>query len=121
MESQSQANIQSGSGSAGVIGRFFLGLAFAVVLSISFTNNYKPFLDNVLYLLLLLCFIIPVFYSEFILGFILGMTYTFGAILPTVFILIIAAIGFIIYRFIRPLFLKLAAAFGYKSIPGLNR
>ncbi len=91
---------------------FLIGLVFGVLLSTSFTNEYKPFLDNVLYILIVLCFIIPVFYSEFILGFILGMTYTFGALLPTIFILIIASLGFLIYRFIRPLILRATKAFG---------
>jgi hypothetical protein len=86
---------------------FLIGLVFGVLLSTSFTNEYKPFLDNVLYILIVLSFIIPVYYSEFILGFILGMTYTFGAIIPTVFILIIAVIGLVVYRFIRPIILSL--------------
>ena len=90
-----------------VLGLFSVGLLIGIILSVSFTNNYKPFLDNVLYLLFILSFIVPVFFPEFILGFVLGMTYTFGAILPTAFVLILAAIGFLTYKFIRPLFIKL--------------
>lgn len=87
-------------------GLFLLGLIFGIVLATSFMNDYKTFLDNVLYVFLLLSLIVPIYYSEFILGFILGMTYTFRAILPTIFILIIAVLGFLIYRFIRPLILR---------------
>ncbi|HLK29223.1 MAG TPA: hypothetical protein VKT28_11650 [Puia sp.] len=90
-----------------ILMRFAIGLIFAMLLSFSFVNDYKPFLDNVLYIILVLSFFIPIFFSEFMLGFILGMSYTFGAILPTAFILIIAAIGFIIYKFIRSFILKL--------------
>src|ERR1022692_4228936 len=97
-----------------ILGLFSIGLVFGIILSVSFIYNYKLFLDNVLYILLILSFIAPIFFSEFILGFVLGMTYTFGAILPTVFILIIAAIGFLIYRFIRPLIIKLTRIFGNK-------
>lgn len=86
---------------------FITGLVFGILLSTSFTNEYKPFLDNVLYVIIILSFIIPVYYSEFILGFILGMTYTFGAIIPTVFILIVAVIGLVAYRLIRPIVLNL--------------
>jgi hypothetical protein len=85
---------------------------FGLLLSISFTYEYKPFLDNVLYIIIVLSFIIPVFYSEFILGFILGMTYTFGAVLPTVFILIIAVIGLVAYRIIRPIILSVGTRIG---------
>jgi hypothetical protein len=90
-----------------IAGLFFLGLFFGIVLAVSFVNDYTIFLDNVIYILIILAFLVPIFNSEFILGFILGMTYTFGALLPTVFILVIAAFGFLIYRFIRPLFLRL--------------
>ena len=100
---------------------FLTGLAFGILLSISFTNEYKPFLDNVLYIIIILSFIIPVYYSEFILGFILGMTYTFGAIIPTVFILIIAVIGLVAYRFIRPIILSLTTRLGNSFNNSPNR
>lgn len=85
-----------------IFGLFILGLTFGLVIALSFTNNFKLLLDNILYVFLIISLFVPIFYAEFILGFIFGMTYTFGAILPTVFILILAALGFLIYRFIRP-------------------
>ncbi len=88
-----------------VIGLFLLGLIMGISIVVSFTLGYKLFLDNVLYVFLVFSLIFPLYYSEFILGFILGMTYTFGAILPTIFIFIIATVGFLIYRFLRPLIL----------------
>ncbi|MBZ9731730.1 hypothetical protein LB467_18785, partial [Salegentibacter sp. JZCK2] len=100
---------------------FIIGLFCAILIAISFTYKYTLFIDNVIYLLLILSLLIPIYYSEFILGFILGMTYTFGAILPTVFILIFAAIGFIIYRFIRPVILKLPKITGKILSKNRNR
>ena len=100
---------------------FITGLVFGILLSTSFINEYKPFSDNVLYIIIVLSFIIPVYYSEFILGFILGMTYTFGAIIPTVFILIIAAIGLVAYRFIRPIVLSLTTRLGNSFNKSPNR
>jgi len=121
IEKQTKTGSQYNEGIISVLGRFSIGLVFGIALSLSFVNNYKPFLDNVLYLLLILSFIIPIFFSEFILGFVVGMTYTFGAILPTAFILIMAAIGFVIYKFIRPLIIKLAKRFGKNSPKSPNR
>jgi hypothetical protein len=95
-----------------VIGLFVLGLIFGLGIAVSFTNDYHLFLDNVLYIILILSLLVPIYYPEFILGFILGMTYTFGAILPTVFILIIAALGFLIYKFIRLLIFRVTKIFG---------
>lgn len=94
-----------------IIGLFLLGLTFGLSIAISFAQDYKLFLDNILYIFLLVSLIIPIYYAEFIVGFILGMTYTFGAILPTIFILLIAAVGFLLYRFIRPFIVRGMKAF----------
>ncbi|PVY37963.1 hypothetical protein [Pontibacter virosus] len=91
----------------GAIQLFITGLVLGILIAISFEYGYSPFLDNVLYIILLLSLFIPIYYAEFILGFVIGMTYTFGAILPTAFILVVAIIGMTLYRFIRPLLLKL--------------
>lgn len=90
---------------------FLLGLVLGILIAVSFTNAYKLFLDNVLYIFLLTSFVVPIYYAEFILGFIFGMSYTFGAILPTIFILIIAGLGFLVYRFIRPFILRVTKVF----------
>jgi hypothetical protein len=95
-----------------IIGLLLLGLILGVSIAVSFTYDYNFFLDNVLYVFLVLGLFLPLYYAEFILGFILGMTYTFGAVLPTIFILIIAGFGFLLYRLLRPLILKAAKVFG---------
>lgn len=100
-----------------VLRLFITGLGLGVVIATSFTYGYNTFLDNVPYIILLLSLIIPIFYAEFMLGFILGMTYTFGAILPTIFLLILAAIGILTYKFIRPVILMLTM----KLISSLNK
>ena len=86
---------------------FIIGIILGLAVAISFTYSFKIFLDNVLYIFLILGLLVPIFYSEFILGFILAMTFTFGAVLPTVFILIIAVVGLLLFKFIRPQLLKL--------------
>ncbi len=85
----------------------FLGLSLGVLISVSFVYNYQFFLSNVLYILIGISFFFPIYYSEFILGFVFGMVYTFGVVLPTVFILVIASFGFLIYRFIRQPIIKI--------------
>lgn len=90
-----------------VAGLFTIGLVLGASISVAFTYNFKPFLDNSLYLVLLLCLLLPIFFGECILGFVVGMTYTFGAILPTVFILLVGLVGYILFRFVRPLLRRL--------------
>lgn len=112
LNKQDTFNQQNKNKNVKIIGLFLSGLIFGISIVVSFTNDYKLFLDNVLFVFLVLSLIFPLYYSEFILGFILGMTYTFGAILPTIFILIIAALGLLIYRFIRPIILRASKVFG---------
>ena len=103
-----------------MLGLFISGLVFAISIAVSFTHEYHLFLDNVVYLFFFLSLIIPIYYGEFILGFILGMAYTFGAILPTIFILLLAVIGLLIYRFIRPLIIKLSRTFSNNPVKSAN-
>jgi hypothetical protein len=86
----------------------FLGaLVFGIVLAVAFSNGYTSFIDYQVDCLLLLLFFVPMYRSEYILGFVLGMTVALGAILPTAFALIIALLSAIIYLYIRPLTLRL--------------
>jgi|GEM_PF-335500 len=111
IEKQSKSASDNSTKFTNIILRFVIGLVFGIILAVSFTNNFQTFLDNVPFILLILSMFIPIFYSEFILGFVIGMIPTFGAILPTLFILIIASIGFILYKYIRPFFIKLIKVF----------
>lgn len=88
-------------------GLFLAGLILGVLLAVCFRLDIKIVLDNFPYLLLLLSLLIPIFYAEFIGGFVLAVTPSFGPILPTLFILVIAGLAFLVYRFIRPLFARL--------------
>ncbi|RNI27874.1 hypothetical protein EFA69_17425 [Rufibacter immobilis] len=104
-----------------VLRLFITGLVLGVLIAVSFSNGYSLFLDNVPYLIVALSLLIPIYYAEFILGFILGMTVTFGVILPTLFILLLAGIGFLIYRFIRPMIMKLTLKLMYSLHKNPNR
>jgi hypothetical protein len=92
----------------GFLGSLIYGMTLATFFTLGFSE--PPF-----YMLIGLLFIAlfyPIFRSECLLGFVLGMTYTFGAILPTGIGLIFATLGAIIYLGIRPAILFI----GKKSI-----
>lgn len=80
---------------------FMAGLLFGIAIAFSFLHNYQPFLDNVPYVLLALGLLLPIFWSEFILSFVLAMLYTFGPVLPTIFVLVIAGIGWVLFKLSR--------------------
>jgi hypothetical protein len=108
---QTSSTHPSENQTAKILGLFSVGLIFGLLIAISFANDYKFFLDNILYVFLVVSFIVPIYYSEFIVGFVFGMTYTFGAILPTIFILIVGGLGFLVYRSLRSLILRVTKVF----------
>ena len=79
----------------------FLGaLLFGIILSFFFIID-----SNIqLYMMIgaiLISFFIPLYRAEFLLGFIIGMTYTFGGIIPIVSGIILTIIFTIAYKFVR--------------------
>lgn len=90
---------------------FISGIILGIILSLSFSYDIQFILDSILYLFLFLALFIPLFYSEFILGFVLSMTVTFGAILPTIFAVIVSVAGYLIFQFVRPLLIRAVLIF----------
>jgi hypothetical protein len=86
---------------------FLSALLFGIVLGISVVSGFKLFLGNVPLILFSLALFLPIYKAEYFLGFVLGLTYFIGGVLPvvvgSVFLLISAAI----YLLIRPLIIKL--------------
>ena len=86
---------------------FVAAVLFGIVLSTFFTFGNTDVPGYMLILLFLPAAFIPVYRSEYILGFVIGMTYTFKAVLPTLVGSILALIGFVIYFCARPVILYL--------------
>ena len=85
----------------------FLGaLAFGILLSASFTLGFK--MEKYMLLSVFpLALLLPIYRSEYLLGFVLGMTFTFGAVLPTLIGSILVLISAVLYLFVRRGFLFL--------------
>jgi hypothetical protein len=86
-----------------VIYGFTAALVFGILLSVFFTLDYSNISGYMLIGLFLLAPFFSIYRAECVLGFVIGMTFTFGAVLPTAFGAIFASIGAILYRYVRPL------------------
>jgi len=73
-----------------VVTGFVGSLLFGILLAVSFTMHYESIVSYLFQAMLLLAVLLPVYRAECVLGFVLGMTFTFGAVLPTV---VASAIG----------------------------
>ena len=88
----------------GFFGAMFYGITLASFFA--FGNTEMP--GYMLIGTFVISFIFPIYRAECILGFVIGMAYTFGAVLPTGIGSILALIGAFIYLVIRPLLLFVA-------------
>ena len=80
---------------------FLIALLFGILLSLFFTLGYPNLSGYMIYGLFLLALFFPIYRAECLLGFVIGMTYTFGAILPTGVGTIFALIGAVLYLYVR--------------------
>jgi hypothetical protein len=81
-------------------------LLFGIALSTFFTLGYKDIPGYMVNSIFIISLFFPIYRAECLLGFVIGMTYTFGAVLPTGIGCIFALIGAVLYLLIRPLGLK---------------
>ena len=92
-----------------------LATSFGLTLAVSFTFDYSSVSELVFFAILVLALIFPIYRAEFYLGFVLALTYFFGAVLPTfiggVVVLISATANFGIH----PLIFKLKNKFEMKQ------
>jgi len=86
-----------------VLAGFVAGLAIGGALALAFTFNFGQVASLLFQGLLLLALVFRVYRGECLLGFVLGMTFTFGAVLPTLIGGIIALLSAIAHRIVYPL------------------
>lgn len=96
----------------------FLGtLLVGILLSASFTSGHETVTEYLFMGILLLALLFPVYRAEYVLGFVLGMTFTFGAILPTVVAFVVAALSTLVHLCVRPAFMHVWRRFRSKEPP----
>jgi hypothetical protein len=84
-------------------------LLFGIALSTFYTLGYSAIPGYMVNSLFLIALFFPIYRAECLLGFVIGMTFTFGAVLPTGIGSIFALIGAVLYLLVRPLVLKIVS------------
>lgn len=91
-----------GKASAAVIGAALVGIALSVAFVT--THGHGDASSYIFFAAILSGLVLPTYRAEYIFGFVLGMAFTFGAVLPTLAALFAAAISAIFHLLIRPAF-----------------
>lgn len=89
-----------------VVYGFAGALLFGVLLSTFYTLGYADIPGLMVNSIFIIALFFPIYRAECLLGFVIGMTFTFGAVLPTGIGSIFALIGAVLYLLVRPLLLK---------------
>lgn len=84
------------------------GLIFGMTLAALFTAGQEAILAYLVLIPLVLALALPIHRAECMLGFVLGMAFTFGAIIPTVFSTVVAILGAGIHLLTRPIRVRVA-------------
>jgi hypothetical protein len=86
-------------------------LLFGILLAAFFTFGYPDISGYMVFALFPLALFFPIYRPECLLGFVIGMTYTFGGVLPTVVGSIFLLAGAVLYLLVRPGILYVVSKF----------
>lgn len=89
--------------SKAIMGGFFGALFYGIALSASIVNGFEQISSLMGPGLLIIALFLPIYRPQYFLGFVIGMTYAIGAILPTAFGVVVGLVSFVIYNYIRPI------------------
>lgn len=98
-----QATPPGATVAAGFVGALLFGIGIAV----SFTYGEGAVAAGLFEALVVLAVVLPGFRAECVLGFVLGMAFTFGAVLPTAFAWLIAGVSALVHFCVWPLLARL--------------
>ena len=104
--SQTGGNDATGMPPMTVIARFIGALIFGAVFAGSFAFGYETVTGYLFQGLIVLALLLPIYRAECVLGFVLGMTFTFGAVLPTAVGSVIAALSAVAHLVVYPLLVR---------------
>lgn len=92
------------------ISRFLGALVAGLALSSSFAAGFESAATGIFLISLAVGLILPTYRAEYIFGFVLGMTFVLGSVLPTIAALLGASISAIAHFVIRPVMARLLRA-----------
>lgn len=84
-----------------IIKGFIGSLFYSIVLGISIHYGYKAISSNTPWFIIIMAIFFPVYRAEYFLGFVLGLTYWVGGLLPIIVGSVFSLIAIIIYKYVR--------------------
>lgn len=88
----------------GIAASFFGSVLVGVALSTAFVNGFADVSSYIFLGILLSGLLLPAYRGEYVLGLVLGMSFNFGAMLPTVAAAFVAVVSAVAQHLVRPAF-----------------
>ncbi len=88
---------------------YAVALVYAIIVAAAFMTGRPEISSGLFQALPLLALFVPIFRAEIVLGFVLGLTYFFGAVLPVFIASILGVIGAVVYLVPRAIITRLRA------------
>jgi hypothetical protein len=85
---------------------FFGSMLFGALLSAAFVSGHDAILSYMFLGVSVIALVLPIYRAENVLGFVLGMTFTFGAVLPTAVGSVVAMLSAASHRLVRHTFAR---------------
>ncbi len=101
VEKYTVLNPETKEGFSEVLIGFFGSLIFGLIMSILWELDLEYILQYLIFLPIPISLFRPLHLPEYLLGFVLGMAFTFGGVLPILFGIIILFLCFITYKILR--------------------
>lgn len=98
-----------GSSATVIAGAFAAALAYGALLAFCFVSGRPDLSDSLAQAVFLFALAFPVYRAECVLGFVVGMSFFLGAILPMIAACVFAAIGAVLYLSVRFIVSRIAA------------
>ena len=86
-----------------IIAGFLVALLVGIALTVAFTMGNEAVASYIAQGIIVLAVLLPIYRAECFLGFVLGMTFTFGAVLPTAIGSVFAALSAVMHLLVYPL------------------
>ncbi len=95
---------------------FVISFIYGAALSLAFVQGYQDVSSIMFPGILFFAIFFRIYREEFLLGFIISMSFTFGAVLPTIFGSLIALISVIVYFSVRFIWQHVKSVFQVKEV-----
>jgi hypothetical protein len=93
---------------------FLIGTIYAIMLALSFTYGYTQ-ISSLLFLgLPAIALFFPIYHPSYLLGFLVGMMYTFGGVLPIFIGGVMSIICYFIFIIFHPILIKIINKISFK-------